>query len=320
MTTGALPSFVVIRAFETVGRMGGIRKAASALGVSHAIVSRHVATLEEFAGLALFNRRTGELTDAGKRYHARISAAIAEVEAATSALRGGPAGSLTIWCSPGFSLLWLARRLPEFQAREPSAPLFDLRSTDSEPSLLYGEADGDIRYLWDDQASGLPSGVRAEEVARPAVFPVASPRLAGVLGGVVNDPADILQLPLIEEASNTEWSRWLTGQGLAAQNARPPVARYGQAHLALAAARAGQGVALANSFLVADDLASGRLVRVFARARPWEPLDLGAYYFRCSRARWSDPWIARFRKWLRQAVVSDEQDADVGDLPFLLVS
>lgn len=319
MTAGASPSFVVIRAFETVGRMGGIRKAASVLGVSHAIVSRHMVTLEEFAGQALFNRRTGELTDAGKRYHARISAAIAEMEAATSALRGDQAGSLTIWCSPGFSLLWLARRLPEFQAREPAAPLFDLRSTDSEPALPHGEADGDIRYLWDDQASSLPSGVRAEEIARPAVFPVASPRLAAAAGGLLSQPADILRLPLIEEASNTEWSRWLAGQGFAAQSARPPVARYGQAHLALAAARAGQGVALANSFLVADDLASGRLVRVVAKAKPWAQLDLGAYYFRCSRARWSDPWIARFRKWLHQAVANDEQGVGVGDLPFPLV-
>jgi DNA-binding transcriptional LysR family regulator len=87
MSTGILPPFAVLRAFDRVGRLGGIRKAAHSLQISHAIVSRHMAALETFLGVTLYNRRTGELTEAGRRYHARISAAISDMEAATSAVK-----------------------------------------------------------------------------------------------------------------------------------------------------------------------------------------------------------------------------------------
>ncbi len=46
------PSFGSLKAFELIGRLGGIRKAAIALGVDHAAVSRHLKSLEEWAPAA----------------------------------------------------------------------------------------------------------------------------------------------------------------------------------------------------------------------------------------------------------------------------
>ncbi|MBB4614199.1 LysR substrate-binding domain-containing protein [Novosphingobium taihuense] len=304
MALPTLPPFATLRAFDMVGRSGGIRKAAAQLGLSHAIVSRHLATLEQYLGLSLFNRRTGELTEHGRRYHARIAAAIAELEAATTDIRGTREHSLSIWCSAGFSLHWLAQRLADFQRRATSAGglVVDLRSTDAEPMFERGEADGDIRYLSDAAAKSLPAAVRAELLARPDVFPVTSPELLGFLSHPLRCRADILQLPLVDEGGGEEWAEWLAVQRVAADLRKPPVARFGQAHLALMAARSGQGVALANAYLVADDLARGTLVRVLPGDDIWEPAPIGAYYFRCARARWSDPLLARFRRWLRNAV------------------
>ncbi|ODU68567.1 MAG: hypothetical protein ABT11_15965 [Novosphingobium sp. SCN 66-18] len=308
MSTGTLPPFAVLRAFDRVGRLGGIRKAALSLQISHAIVSRHMAALETFLGVTLYNRRTGELTEAGRRYHARISAAISDMEAATSAVKGAHARPLTIWCSAGFSLHWLAQRLPDFRtgARDRSGPLVDLHSTDTEPSFRHHEADGDIRYLFDEDAKTLPDDMRAEEIARPVVFPVAAPSFRIGRHGALRQREDILDLPMIQERSDAEWASWLSLQGLSPKVSQP-VARYGQAHLALVAARSGQGVALANHYLVADDLASGRLVKLTPDDGPWEPVRLGAYYFRCSRPRWNEPLVARFRRWLHKAVAQDEQ-------------
>jgi DNA-binding transcriptional LysR family regulator len=45
-----LPPFAALRAFDAIGRRGGIRRAAEELGISHAIVSRHLAALETFWG------------------------------------------------------------------------------------------------------------------------------------------------------------------------------------------------------------------------------------------------------------------------------
>jgi LysR family transcriptional regulator, glycine cleavage system transcriptional activator len=308
MSPGTLPPFAVLRAFDRVGRLGGIRKAAVSLQISHAIVSRHMASLETFLGVTLYNRRTGELTEAGCSYHSRISAAISDMEAATNAARVSRARSLTIWCSAGFSLHWLAQRLPDFRAkaRERDAPLIDLHSTDTEPSFRLNEADGDIRYLFDDAATNLPNEIRAEEIARPVVFPVIAPSYRISRNGGLMKREDILDLPMIHERSNVEWARWLEAQRLNHRDSQP-VARYGQAHLALVAARSGQGIALANHFLVADDLASGRLIKLVPDDRPWEPARLGAYYFRCSRPRWNEPLVARFRRWLHRAVAEDVQ-------------
>lgn len=300
MASPALPPFASLRAFDMVGRSGGIRKAAAQLGLSHAIVSRHLAALEQHLGATLFNRRTGELSEPGRQYHARITAAIAELEAATVAFTLERGRALTIWCSAGFSLHWLAPRLPDFQRRAGAggAALVDLRSTDAEPDFDRDEADGDIRYLADSAARAQPATVRTALLARPDVFPVASPTFVASLPAALTRRADILKLPLVHEGAGEEWAQWLALQGLTSTRPQPPAARFGQAHLALMAARSGQGVALANRFLVAEDIARGALVSLVPTEECWAPAQLGAYYFRCSRARWSDPLVAHFRRWL----------------------
>ena len=305
--TPTLPSFAALRAFAMVGRSGGIRKAAEALGISHAIVSRHMAGMEENLGVLLLNRRTGQLTAAGRDYHGRVAAAIADLESATKAARGHRAAPLTIWCSPGFSVHWLARRLPDFAGRPQGARerrVIDLRSADSAPDFDANEVDGDIRYVPDSDPPP-PSGVRTLELARVPIFPVAAPDLLARLRKPIATVADLLNMPLIEESAPVEWPGWLAAQGGDVAALPPPVARYGQAHLALAAARAGQGAALSNHFLAQEDLASGRLVRLVPQDQPLVPVTLGTYVFRCGRARWSEPMVSRFRQWLETAIAAD---------------
>jgi DNA-binding transcriptional LysR family regulator len=78
-----------------------------------------------------------------------------------------------------------------------------------------------------------------------------------------------------------------------------PGLRLWHAHLTVEAARRGQGIALANPFLVGDDLASGRLVDVFAgRSRC---VALGSYVFAARADRWQSCAIVRFRHWLKRA-------------------
>ncbi|MEO8314678.1 MAG: LysR family transcriptional regulator, partial [Pseudomonadota bacterium] len=95
------PPFSALRAFEAVGRLGGIRRAATDLGLDHAVVSRHLRSLEDWAGIALVNRqRTGRLlTVEGELYHRRISAALEEIsQASTELLNAANNGLLKIWC------------------------------------------------------------------------------------------------------------------------------------------------------------------------------------------------------------------------------
>lgn len=299
MSDRRAPPFAALRAFDVVGRHGGIRRAADAMGVSHAIVSRHLSALEERLGVQLLNRQSGVLTDTGAAFHGRVSAALADLEAATDDLTKSHSRPLSIWSSAGFSVQWLARQLPGFVQKR-DRRLIELRASDHEPNFASGEADGDVRYQHDWSLPPAPE-IRSEEIVRPPVFPVVAP---GFLKGR-NVGSDILLLPLIQENSEREWRGWLVGQGMTVGELPPPVARYGQAHLCLAAAKAGQGIALANSILAAESLAEGRLVKLDLPGQELRDVVLGAYAFRSLRSRWHDPLLSRFRNWLCRSLMRE---------------
>ncbi|MGH6911788.1 MAG: LysR substrate-binding domain-containing protein, partial [Phenylobacterium sp.] len=276
------------------------RKAAQALGVNHAIVSRHLRALEDHLGVALIERPTNVLTAEGRSYHRRVAMALAELEQATDAVAGRQEHRLHIWCAPGFAYHWLTRRLAGFRASHPLIDL-DLRPADVSPGLGANEADGDIRYVRDGEGLSPQPGVRGLELARPAVYPVASPRCAEQLAERIHTAEDFLAAPLILENDDMEWRAWLRLQGVATGELKP-VARLWHAHVALVAAREGQGVALANDYLVGDDLAAGRLVRVVPTDRRIQDAVIGGYAFFAREDRWRKDPIMRFRNWLKAEV------------------
>jgi LysR family glycine cleavage system transcriptional activator len=294
-----LPPFAVLRAFEAVGRLGGIRRAAMELGVDHAVVSRHLRTLETWTGLALVDRTHGasHLTEDGARYHARISAALTEIARATSDLMQQRSGvRLTIWCVPGFATRWLSPRLDAFRAANEDLEI-ELRPTDFGPDFERNEADGDIRYVRDVSAQPVARGVRSLEFARPGVFPVAHPdAVAG--WPEVRSPSDLLKLPLLHEENEDEWRAWLTAQGVDVPQ-RLPGPRLWHAHLTMAAAGRGQGVALANPFLIGDDIETGRLCRIDPPGARHAAVMLGGYAFLARDGQWDSKPMTKFRNWLR---------------------
>jgi DNA-binding transcriptional LysR family regulator len=97
------------------------------------------------------------------------------------------------------------------------------------------------------------------------MFPVCAPAL---WAGLVRDlsPGDFLaRNTLLHYAERPHWAAWVAQARLDPVLALPGP-RFGETALALAAAEAGQGVAIAWGVLVADALAEGRLVRPFAQA------------------------------------------------------
>lgn len=302
-----MPSFAALRAFEAVGRLGGIRRAAKALNVSHAIVSRHVRALEEHLSATLLDRESGALTAVGLDFHSRLSRIFSDLLDATNAVRNRADGKLIISCAPGLALHWLAARVATLGNRR-NMPLIDLRTQEGAPELADNSADGDIRYAYDVDAERPKRSVRVMELARPRVFPVAAPALLDRWRNRLRSAQDLTAMPLIEEAGGLEWRLWMK-----AQSVEGPLdtltGRYGHAHLALAAARAGQGVTLGNHYLVAGDLSAGRLVVVTPLEGDFVPVALGAYVFRGHASRWGDPSIVRFRRWLATEFRADPADS-----------
>lgn len=297
-----VPNLALLRAFEAFGRTGGIRRAAALLGVDHSAVSRHLKALETFVGAGLIDRNSSSgLTEAGQRYYAVVSQSLSLIDAETSHFRQVRRDKLTLWCIPGLAFQWMLPRLRDFTDAQPDI-LIELRPSDSPPDPRNSEVDGDVRYVHHDAVPNGPH-FRTLELARPPVFPVCTPAyLAGI--GRIAAAEDLRRTRLLHEENDLEWRTWFAGQGVTLPQADLPGPRLWHAHLVLDECRNGRGVALANAFLLGEDLASGRLVRLDGGGLPFKDVTLGAYVLAMRQERWSDRPVAMFRLWLSDAMAS----------------
>lgn len=291
MMKSALPSLVALRAFESVGRTGSVRAAGDELSVSHTVVSRHLQNLQRSLSVALVRAegRGIALTSTGQLFHAQVTQAFDIIARATSMIRPASRPSLTIWCIPGIAIRRLLPRLPELTGPPRNLDI-NLQPTLSRPDLPRREADAEIVY--GGRINGSGDGLMAEALVRPRVFPVASPAFLA-RHPEMSSLAELAGAALNYEETTEPWERWFALAG------HPqPAPLHGQklwhTHLAIEAARFGQGVALANEVLVEDDLRSGALVEVASSSVYMESYQLVAL-----RERWDDPAMVALRLWLK---------------------
>lgn len=122
-----------MRVFSRVIEEGSFAKAARALNLSAAVVTRLVADLEEHLGARLINRTTRRLalTDTGELYLERVRQILTEVEEAealASAATSEPRGHLRVLAPPAFAAHQIAKHLPRFRQVHPRVTV-ELSST-----------------------------------------------------------------------------------------------------------------------------------------------------------------------------------------------
>jgi LysR family transcriptional regulator, glycine cleavage system transcriptional activator len=298
-----LPSLVALRAFEAVARTGSVRAAADELAISPTVVSRHLQNLQLDLGTSLVEPRGRRLvlTSAGEAFQAKVSRAFDLLRQATRDARPAQRQSLEIWCTPGLANRRLLSRLPELDAQLRDWDIL-LQPTLAHANFASGEADAEIVYFYD---FAPVAELSAELLAPTRVFPVVSPAFRERLPPLLL-PGDLLKAPLIHEESTENWERWFEHMGVAnLPELRGP--RLWHAHLAIEAARLGQGVALANSFLIDEDLAAGRLVEIGSSRG-----HLGGYYLVVPTKRRRDPEINALRTWLKSVLSSESGNDALG--------
>lgn len=114
--------------FARVVAAGSFSAAARDLGVSTAVVSRRIATLEARLGVRLLHRTTRRiaLTDEGAHYHesiVRILQELEEAEAAATAGRAEPRGLLKVALPASFGHRHIAPLIPVFAGHYPKVEL-----------------------------------------------------------------------------------------------------------------------------------------------------------------------------------------------------
>jgi LysR family glycine cleavage system transcriptional activator len=293
-----LPPLNALRAFETAARTGGFAAAAREMAVTPAAISQHVASLEAQLGVALFRRlpRGLALTDAGRAYLPGLEEGFATLAAATGALRGRPrAGRLVVSALPSFAANWLLRRLPAFAKLYPEIDVV-LRTETRLVDFARDAVDVAIRYT-----KTPPAALRADKLSGETIFVCAAPALAhGKLG--IKRPGDLRHATLLHDPSiggseiRLGWEPWLDLLGLPASLAlRGP--GFSDSGMLYAAARLGHGVAIGRSVPLADDLAAGRLVKLFDLELP----SSYSYWVVAPKAGQEDPRVAAFRAWILAA-------------------
>jgi LysR family glycine cleavage system transcriptional activator len=299
-----IPSLNALRVFEAAARHGGFASAAEELNVTPAAVSHQVKTLESQLEVALFVRhpRGLELTGAGRKLLPQLTRGLDHLARAVgSVVDVEIAGRLIVNAAPSFAALWLVPRLQGFIRAYPEVQPRILSST-RPPDLLKGEVDVRLTY-----GMGRYPGLRSRLLMREEVFPVCSPSLLNQ--SPLRRFADLRHHNLLHDINTgadepaMTWRRWLRDAGESRVDPDRGV-QFGDSILMTKAAARGQGVALGRTALVADYLASGRLVRPLKASRPADY----AYYMVTTPAGAEQPRIRAFLDWIEAQV---EQEAPV---------
>ncbi|MCF4165546.1 transcriptional regulator GcvA [Zavarzinia compransoris] len=274
-----------LRAFEAAARHLSLTRAAEELHLTHGAISHQVRALEALLGAALFNRRGRGvvLTEAGQHLAGVLTGSFAQINQAMNTVRRQSNDTLTISVLTSFAARWLVPRLERFHEAHPEVVL----------SMRTGRELADLRRDGVDLAirsgRGNYPGLDVRFLMAEDLFAVASPQLAG---GLPETPADLRRYLLLRDSFD-DWAMWCRAAGFDFTSLRFGTVFQDSAVLLDAAARGG-GIALARSALVAPDLESGRLVRLFDVQVP----DLFSYWTVTLPERADEPAIAHFRDWL----------------------
>ena len=293
-----LPPLKALRAFESAARHLSFTAAADELNVTPAAIGHQVRILEDRFGRKLFNRSTRkvELTDAARDALSLVSQGLDLLAEAGHRLAAPESDNrLNLSVEPGFAARWLVQHLDGFHRRYPE---WEVALSASFELVDFVDRRFDLAIRFGD---GHYPGLITHRLGIEEVFPVCSPNL---LEGAdpVREPDDLRGFTLlhedwvmVNEQVWPDWRMWLTATG--AKNVNPePGPHFSNSPLAVQAAIAGQGVALASTALVADDLAAGRLVCPFGDRYKTR---LDTAYFLVYPPRVEDePKILAFRDWL----------------------
>ncbi|MBL8309783.1 MAG: LysR family transcriptional regulator [Burkholderiales bacterium] len=260
----------MLRAFEAVARHQSVTQAAAELHVTQGAVSHQVKALEQWLDAKLVQRdgRRIALTPAGAAYAPSLGTALDLMADATRRLqRRARRERMTVSTFSTLATYWLVPRLGDFCAAYPDV---DVDISTDYPRADFDPASYDVSircYTMDELQTQLRRrdwrGVQAGRFLGESLSLVCSPQLAtperplAVL-------TDVARHPMLESRSiPTAWPDWLQAAGLAAEHQPRTHITFDHTHLALNAALAGAGMALAPTPLLGPLLQEGSLVQPF---------------------------------------------------------
>jgi DNA-binding transcriptional LysR family regulator len=257
------------RLFVEVVDQKGFAAAARRLGVPRSRLSRRIAMLEDGLGVRLVHRSTRSfaITEMGREFYRHCVAMMVEAEAAEEVIhrmRAKPRGVVRVSCLSSLISFQIGEMIARFLEAHPDVEVI-LESTNRLVDVIHEGFDLAIRVRFpplDDSDLVIRKLADSPQrlVASPSVIRGKSQPLT---------PADLSRLPSLALTTGTEYEWRLDGPDGASVIIRhaPRFITQDMVALRLAALR-GIGVCQMPTFIIADDVRSGRLIDLLPE---WNP-------------------------------------------------
>jgi LysR family transcriptional regulator, glycine cleavage system transcriptional activator len=237
-----IPPLQFLLGFEAAARLGSFSKAALELGLSQSAVSHEMRLLEDRIGQPLFLRvgRSVQLTDAGQVYQRVVREALNDLDAAQQRLEPfRRQSSVVIYAPRDFGRLWMLPRLNALRLACPNVqPWLD---TSGAP-IDFTSMEISIGIVY---ASEPPGDFISQKLATDSRVPVTS-SLALFQANISLER--LAAQPLIHDEKLPGWTQFFEELGFT-ETIAPSGLDFSDSDVALAAAEAGLGVALASQTL-----------------------------------------------------------------------
>ena len=250
--------------FEAAARTLSFTLAAGELNLTQSAVSRQIAALEDAVGVRLFvrhNRRL-ELTAAGETFARFVRSMLRELDQTLQSIQPDPTRHrVTISTTVSFASLWLVPHLAAFRKEHPG---IDVHISADNAVLNLADHDIDLAIRF-----GRPESVPAGAVTLfgEHVMPVCAPELVRNRKPPLKKPEDLRHHVLLHLLDTSfvpwmDWRQWGSANGLEELRAEGNLtfSHYDQL---IAAAVAGEGIALGRLPLLQQMVDTGKLVTPF---------------------------------------------------------
>jgi LysR family glycine cleavage system transcriptional activator len=300
-----MPSLRAVKCFVAAARHQSFTRAAETLCVTQAAISRQIRELEEHLGTILFERvgRSVKLTAAGAIFFEAAQLSFLNIGQAAARIRkdygDNARHTLVLCCSPAFSALWMAHRLPSFFSANPDIDL-DLITTQNFLTL----EPGTYPDVFITKMSRVRDGYVSKPLFHDRIYPVCTPAyladhpeirsLEGLRNGVL---LNLSPYGRSQVAEHVDWGVWLAIHHLDIEDRPKSGAHYFNANdynLLAQMVLNHQGVALGFDHLVSPLIEKGLLIRPVEQELVLEET---RHYFAYREDKADDSALSRFRSW-----------------------
>ncbi|MBV7299028.1 LysR substrate-binding domain-containing protein [Enterovibrio paralichthyis] len=286
--------------FAEVGKHSTLTAAAKSLCLTTGAVSQQLLQLEQQLGFSLLERHSRgiRLTDKGKSLHQSISFHLAEIDAEIASLQQSShkRQEIRLKLTPSFAFKWLVPKLESFHQSFPDIQV----QIFAEGALVNSDTrDFDLAIDYRPHPFRHPHG---ELLLDEYLLPVMSPRYLERHSWLQNDAGNAKRwqevtllhdaMPWEKAEKNLEWRDWAKAMQLPITTDKGHF--FNRTDMAMSAAEAGVGIAMARVALIDNELETGRLVS------PFSPIKADAGYYLISSTQ--NESNEQFVDWLKNNI------------------